>query len=271
MEWGIALLIAGIMATVSGTANAIGNQLQINDEIDELGQQIRDQEDKRQDVLDDLDLKFKVAEDEAQKNADKADRQTDLSEKQISDELNADADQLALKEFNEAFIWNEGEMAIGNQKGQELAGMAQSGARTSSMSDAIAMEEAVNRAQLEAQKLQERTANEYAMKSIYNGLVNTTANLQFRRDEAEDLRNSYKEGGNNWKLYDSNRTLAKNDYDRYIRNLSDKKASMEDAGWRWGQGLKAFFGAGNQAFTSTYNFASNFTKDVNYQKTLNLK
>ena len=108
---------------------------------------------------------------------------------QAEEDLNADAknnfDSLFNGMYSQAFEYNENAMSAGQNTGNELSAMAASGARSSSMAQAVDLESSVNSEALQLQQDQTRANNAYQVNSLLNSINSNKASMQNSRRSYE--------------------------------------------------------------------------------------
>lgn len=210
--------------------------------------------------LQEMDAIFDINQKDAFKNADRSDAETTLNEGLVALDFNNQLGQLGLQQEAEAFSWNRELQAIGAQKGEGLAAMAQSGTRTSSASDAVDMQAAQNAAQLQLEEDTQRRSDTYAIGSLLNGLQNNIFNLQSNRTDALDLRTSWSEGGDQFNLFQLQRKNTADAYDRSIEAVQDAIDDTRNIGKNiWGTISAGFGGAmqGMDTYAKVSSYLSN--------------
>ena len=207
MGW-VSLIIAGIVNTISAISGSIKDTEQIKayqKEIERLDKEKLLKETQ-------MDDQFKAAKDEANKAADRSDLSSDMQEKMVSADVNNQLEQLSLQEIADAYTFNYMAEQNAAQTGNELAGAAASGTRTSSLVDAIDLEAAQNAQQLQLTEDMTRSQRDADLNGILNSLAQNRFNIQVNRTDAMDLRNSYEKGGWQYKLYKDQKDIFTNSY-----------------------------------------------------------
>lgn len=225
---------------------------------------------------------FEKAQKEAERNAKQTELQADLTDKSLDiteqglyNDFNAAIDQLYLSQESDTMSWNLASMQAGSAEGASYANLASSGVRAgSSLSDAVLMESATNEAQLQFSQDAKRRSDDNNLASVLNSLAGNKWNIESNRigadvarDNASYLRNSYLEGGSNWKLYQlqlqqleaaKNANINKIDYEYH-------QHADENAFWNT---LTNMFSLGAKGAQTSYNLydmgykAANYTKQV---------
>ena len=210
-------LIAGIIAAAVGATSGLLGSIQNDIE----AYQKAEAQEKYIDTLylkqkDQAKLEFDKAKEDAEKNAARAEQQadvtdlsTDITEKSASNDINSAIDSLYLSQASDTMNWNNAAMQAGSSEGAALSNLAGSGVRAgSSLSDAVQMESAVNANQLQFNEDATRRNNSNNLASVLNSLAGTKVNIQANRigadntrQDAQDLRNSFLEGGYNYNIY----------------------------------------------------------------------
>lgn len=241
-------LIAGIIgAVVGGVVGVVNTIIDSNNAMADAQNQEDALAAQHKDRKDLLDLEFANAKAEAERNADKADAQADLqdqgldiSERAISDDYNNQIDAIQVQQESNLFSWNTALMQAGASEGASLANAAASGVRAgSTMSQAIEMESAVNSAALQQQQDTARQSINNNLDTLFNSLNQNQFSIMSgridadnTRDDAAYLRNSYKEGGNNYKIYQQNLKSLNTNYELSYNELERQKQKISSSmGW----------------------------------------
>lgn len=238
--------LTGFMTLVGAGANLFGYARDVQKANDEYGRQIAEQERLKAQQLKDLDLEFEIASNKAKKNADRQDKGLTLEEMFTSDGLNGQFDALRLGQEGNVLDWNIQAMQNDQQKGQELSAMAASGTRSSSMADAVEMEASVNSQALQLQEDQTRAQNKIQLANLFGNLGEAVNSISLGREDAMDLRTSYDEGGDNWRLYQNERQNTIDNFNSNINQLQRGQRDLNKNAWKGG--LKALFGGASSGF-----------------------
>lgn len=271
MGW--SLLVAGIIATVSGIVGAIDYDKEYKETQTEIDKQKDDLRDQYWLAQEELNTNYYFAKEEANKkadrmneNADIQDKILDTEEKTASNNFNMGVSELQLEQENNVFSWNNALASIGANEGNELAAIANNGIRAgSSLSQAVELEAAANSAQLSlemnnADKQQKWTLqnlysqNKQAQTGIWKGRVKADQN----RFDALDLRNSYEYGGSKWWENQYKLDELKLNYNQQKDKLT-RLYNKNTNNYGWGI-ISSILTAGNKGFESglnLYNTASN--------------
>lgn len=221
-------------------------------------------------------LEYAEAQRQANKNADEADKQADLTdlgqdiaERTLSNDINSAIDNLYLSQTNDAWEWNSAAMSAGANTGNALAQVAASGVRAgSSLNDAILMESATNEAQLQFAQDAKRRSDNNNLASVLNGLAGQKFNIMgnrigadVTRQNAQDLRNSYLEGGYNYNIYQNQMEQMRltNNYNLDQLNKEIKKNSPNSIDFWLNAGTSILTGASN-GFQTGYNVGTTYDK-----------
>lgn len=264
MSWllgGILAIGGGILGFIDSWNSDTKAEQQINKQYEEQKEEAR--------------LRYEQAKEEAGRNADKADLQADMTDKSadisetgLSNDFNAAIDNMYLGQLSDTMEWNNASMQIGSQQGASYAGLAASGVRAgSSLSDAVLMESATNEAQLQfAQDAKRRTDNNN-LAQVLNGLAGQKFGIYQNRvgadqtrDDALYLRNSYKEGGYNYNLYQNQL--------QQMQTKKDYELSQHTGANKWLNALGGFFGMGSKGWNAGYNLGETIDEGKSYIKTL---
>lgn len=245
-------IILGITGAITGGIfGGITASSQADEEEKALIKQKEILEDQRKRALDTLDLEFEIKQKEANKNADKADKQLDFSEDIVSGDFNRAMDALQAQEEARTREWNNQAMAADQQEGNALAARGASGTRAgSSVDQAIEMQASLNAAQLQEQEDAARRGDEYTLAGLFSNLVQSGNSIQNGRTEANDLRDSYLEGGDMYRLYANNRENVKAGYDTNIGNVDEALTENRDKWNRAANYIAGFFGGSMQGYSA---------------------
>jgi len=222
---------------------------------------------------------FKEATRQANKNADEAEQQADLTdlgqdiaEVAAGNDVNAAIDNLYLSQASDTWDWNLQNMQIASQQGAGLAQLAASGIRAgSSLNDAVLMETATNSAQLQFSQDAKRRSDNNNLASVLNNIAGQKFNIMgnrigadITRQNALDLRNSYAVGGYNYNLYENQKQQMQTQYNYQRNSLKEEKKQHEG----WNKWLNAFTGgltAGSKGFATGYNVAETVYEGMKYR------
>lgn len=250
---GTALTITAILGLIGaaggGIFGGINTWKALEEEEEKLRNAQQDIADQEQAALDSLKLKYDIAAEEARKNADKADRQLDLSEDIVSGDFNRAMDALQAQQEGRAREWNNAAMATDQQEGAALAARGASGTRAgSSVDQAIEMQATLNAAQLQEREDAARKGDEYTLASLFANLAQSGNSIQNGRTEANDLRNSYLEGGNQYRLYEDSRKNIEANAGRQLRDVNKALADNQDFWNRTGNIIAGALGGSVQGY-----------------------
>lgn len=271
-----AAIITGL---VSGFAGFLGSSLNDDDAVAKLEKEMKYIDDMYKLNKEKAELEYREAERQANKSAAEADKQADLTdlgqdiaEQTVSNDINTAIDDLYLSQVNDAWSWNNAAMSAGANTGNELAGLAASGVRAgSSLNDAILMESATNEAQLQFAQDAKRRSDNNNLAGVLNGLAGQKFNIMgnrigadVTRQNAQDLRNSYLEGGYNYNLYELQKREMKKQRDYQYNALKDEKKKHEGVNKFW-NALGSAFGLGSKGFSTGYNVAETVYEGMKYR------
>lgn len=232
-------------ATIKGATTGIGLEKKKN----ELRQAIEREERIKQENLDLMDANFELKQKEANKNADRADQQSDFNENLVSEDTNNQIDALQLKQAQELADFNNMFVQIGAQEGNELASMSTNGTRTGgSLAQAVDMQKASSTSQLQLTEDSTRQSDKIQLANILNGLAQNVNGIQNDRTGAYDLREAFKEGGDQWNIYKMERDKMENAYND---NINDMKSSIKDIDQnRFSYIMQGIFGGATQGLST---------------------
>ena len=260
-----------IWGLVSGTGNAILNNFTMDEERRNLINE-RDYLSKQyQEQIELMDLMFEEAIDEANKKADNYDRQagqldkealltdkqTTLNEQYVSNSFNNEFKQLQAEQASNLFDYNNQAMAIGQNEGDQLSAIASSGTRAGgSATQATALQ--TNALQNEFQNAQNLTRLNSELKTynLFNNLNKNINDIQGKRYDADfmrdnagmyrinanDLRESYSEGGYEYQIYQQKKKMKTTEYEKSYEDYTYGINQLNDNGYRFRRGMTAFFG-----------------------------
>ena len=244
------MLIGAIVgAAVGGGLNLTSSLLSMKSQKDALRKQKRQLESLRDTYLNNLDQQFRIETAEANNKAAEQDKTTDVQESAVGESFNDTLDNVRQQQENDALSFNNAAIQAGQSTGNELASMAASGTRSSSMADAVDQEAAMNSQQLQAQEDTQRTSQKSAINQAILQLATSQNALQQQRTSADALRNSYANGGNQYINYKQTRDYNEQQYNNSIDQINDQ---MEDLSFNWNTVLKV----GASVFTGASSGAS---------------
>ena len=246
---GLTALIIGITAALlGGAANVISN----NSELDNERQDLKDQQDylktNYESEVKQSELTYNKNVEEANKEADANDRASTLQETYLSDTTNNELLQLGLNEKAENYAFNTKAVQNGSNTGDALSLMASSGTRSSSMAQAVDLQEATNSVQLQNEEDLQRNQDSLNLINVLNSLSQGTSRIQEARTGANDLRASWSEGGYNNLLYKENNKQRKNTYNYNKTRLQNQIDYIDDN--RWLSNTTAFLTGATQGYST---------------------
>lgn len=278
-------LIAGIVvAAVAGIA-ALGSTLSGDEQARSKLAAERNYVDEMYNLnKKDADEKFAQAKEQAERNAKQAELEADLTdkslnlaEKGLSQDFNAEIDNLYLGQQSDALNWNMASMQAGSSEGAAYANLAASGVRAgSSLSDAVMMESAVNENQLQFAQDTKRRSDSNNLAGVLSNLAGNRFGIEqnrigadITRSDASYLRNSYLEGGHNYNLYQNQlQSLKKEkDYKQSQIDLEYEQHSGSNAFWN---SVIALHTGSARGFNTGYNMGETFknASNPNYSVTV---
>lgn len=178
----------------------------------------------------DAKLNFEVEKAEANRSADRSDKQMDFSERALSDSFNTQIGQLQINQMLNGLAYNAQSVSMGQQKGSELAAMAGNGTRAgSSLSQAVEMEGAMNAYSMQMQQNAQRQGDKLGINQALRGVQSSMFDIGNARNDADYLRGQYEQGGNKYALMEnqlgnflSNYNLGANQTNEsFLRNLEN--------------------------------------------------
>ncbi len=243
----VPLIIAGVSAALGLLGGIFGNSRK-KKAAEEAKR--RAEEQKKRD-LELMDLQFDIAEKEANKNSDIQDSQTDMGENTASESVNNALDLLRLGQEQDVFNWNL--QAAGNDRaeGEALSAMAASGVRSgSSAGEAVDLESAVNVFQLQLEQDAAREQGDIQAAGILNDLAASRFNLQLGRNAANDLRDSFAVGGDQYNLYQKQRANREAGYNAQIEAYQSEIDTLNDPWYNLFSGMSSMFGGAVQGYST---------------------
>lgn len=231
MELAVAAALAGMVVAAAGAAiNGIGwvsNQFAARREYKSYKNQLLTQGIMELAALDD---QFAVNQKEAFKSADRSDAQTTKSEKLTSDEFNNQLDFQIIGEEDMSASWNSQLMQAGSESGGAFAQLAMSGTRDSSQASAIEMQQETFEDNFQRQQDTQRAQADYAFNSLLNGMQTNIFNMQNQRNDAKDLRASWQDGGDQFRLYQDQRNKTMLQYYYSVKQVNN---AIDDTLFTW--------------------------------------
>lgn len=228
MEWGAIVAIAGfVLGAASGLLGYIVDAVNSNQYYEEKK---NDTAQEKALALADLELDYKNAEEEANKNANRSDATSTMNESSVSNGTNNALDQLRLNQEIEGLSFNQAAQSAGQQEGAELASMADSGTRAGgSLSAAVDMQKSQNAMQLQLSEDATRKNDEMQLANVLQGLNESTFGIQANRTDAQDLRESFAEGGYNYQKYQNTKLQTERGFDMQMKEYQN--AIDQNSGW----------------------------------------
>lgn len=244
---------------IGGTIKGFSRLGQYNDEYKQYMEDTQDQIEEYNRQLEqkekDLDLNFQINTDEANKKADKSDAQSTLNEGYTADKFNNELDQIKANQEGETLAFNQQAMQNGQATGDALSDMAASGTRGSSLETAVDLQAALNEQQLQAQEDQARAGDNIQLANLFGNFNQSVNQIQTDRIDALDLRKSFMEGGNQWKLYQNDKTNLHNDYAAAINSIEkERKRARDNYGRNAGHAFFGGFSSGMQTGAKVVEF-----------------
>lgn len=230
---------------------------------------------------------FNEAQKQANRSAEKAnlqadftDKELDIGERTISNDINTAIDNLYLSGASDTYEWNQQAMSAGQSEGSAYASLAGSGVRAgSSLSDAVEMQAATNSELLQFAQDSKRRSNNNSLVNVLNQLAGNEFNIMQNRvgadetrKDALDLVNSYLEGGSNYKLYQNQLDQMKTTHNYNIgqlnKEISDNTFFEGGNGKAWLRMGTNMLTMGAQGFQTGYNLYDTYYKARNYNTEL---
>lgn len=266
------LTIGLIVAGIGGLLGGIGYGADADKKKKEAEAQKKYLEEQYKLKKEAAELEYAEAQKQANRNAEKAKLQADLTDKAqniaestLSNDINTAIDNLYLSGASDTYEWNQQAMSAGQSEGAAYAGLAGSGVRAgSSLSDAVLMESATNAGQLQFTQDARRRSNDNNLGSVLNQLAGSEFNIMQNRIGADqtradalDLVNSYLKGGYNYNIYQNQLEQMKstNNYNLDQLNKEIKSNSWKSADYWLGLGTSILSG-GASGFSTGYNLGT---------------
>lgn len=240
-----------IMA-ITAAVNQIKFAFDRNAQISELSDQISDLKKERDKYLNLLDTKFSINKKEALKSADRQDVYTTRDEEQLNSQTNLELKQLQLQQQQNANAANLQAQENSAQHGAQLAQIAASGTRASTMTQTAEMQKQQADNLLQSTENNARQATDYTQRRIINNFLQGQNNIQKQRDSAMEIREQFAKGGadsfhgsmfgvdgSKYQLYKYQRWYDEDQYNTQIDKLEDYKDQLNSwTGWNgWFAGL----------------------------------
>lgn len=242
----VTLAITGVMALIGGIFGLSSYDSQYKKGKEDAERELDRQKELKQEALDELDLDFSIAAKEAQKEADYRDKAANINEAAATNDINNSWKQLQLQQKGEANKWNNDLMNMSSQEGDALAAVAGSGTRTSSVQQAVDMQAAVNAQNLQIEQDLTRTGDNIGMGNIMAGVAKTVNQLQYNRMQANDIRQTYNEGGDKWQQYNMRRSNTEKGYNYNIEGIQNELDYAKKHAWEGY--LTSFFTGGKSGY-----------------------
>lgn len=260
------MLELALFSALAGAFGAWIGAISYNSEYERDQEKYQDAIDERkrekQAALDEMDLNWKMAVEEANKKADAADKQTTIVEDVTGTKYNNELDAIRLGQKDMAYGFNNQMIENSMQTADALQAMSQSGTRSSSMQQAVDMQAAANAESLQKAEDSARAQNNLGLANLFGSLTEAKASIQQDRQATQDIRDSYAEGGDKNKMYQLQRSGLEADYDYQIKQTEKDKKYQKDNYW-WGLATNMF--AGGQTGYSMASSFENFQSDwANY-------
>lgn len=275
----IGLIVAGIGALVGGIGFGI--------DADEAKKKAETDKEYQQNLYklnkEHAEEEFNEAQRQANRNAEKANLQADLTDKSLnigeqtlSNDINSAIDNLYLSQASDAYSWNQQVMSAGASEGASYAWLAASGVRAgSSLSDAVEMQAATNAELLQFSQDAKRRSDNNNLASVLNQLAGNEFNIMENRigadqtrQDALDLVNSYLKGGVNYNLYQNQMEQMKltNTYnlDQLNKTIADNSFFENTNGKAWLRMGTSILSGGASGFETGYNLGTTWQNAGGY-------
>ena len=219
-----------------------------------------------------MDAEWELDVKQANKTANRADSENTLSEAVTGHETNAALASLGMQQEQAALGYNTAAIGSGTQTGASLDAIAQGGTRGSSALQGVAMSEDLERDRLQAQEDADRFGGEFTLQSAVNSMMLSAQNMQERRTDAREMRESYAVGGDAYNMYQKQRANYEADARAQIDALSEQQDYWDLSDWKSPMTIfehgtellsSAFHGAnsGYQLGSGIANYASKWSKN----------
>lgn len=271
------LAAAIVVGIIKGSVDAAASHIEDDNEYNRLSKEKTRIEEEYKLQKKQAEDDFKAAKDEAERNAKKGEAEADLTdlgaditETAVSNDFNAAIDDLYLSQASDTWNWNSAAMQAGSSAGASYAALAGSGVRAGgSLSDAILMESSLNSAQLQFSQDAKRRSDNNNLGSVLNqlagnrfGIYQNRYGADVTRDDANWLRNSYLEGGNNYNLYQDTLDIMHKKYENEWDRLDKYQDDIEEN--RHMKAFAAFFGGASQGASVGYKAGNAFYEGRQY-------
>lgn len=190
----LTLISMGIKSVI-GLGNAVAGNLEDNNQVAAYKEQLQRTQEEKNSTLSLLDIEFEEAQKQAYKNADRSDAQSTMAEKTTSNNINSNIQALGLQDIANAYSFNNASQTASASKGKSLASMAASGTRTSSMGSAVEMSDRQSQDQLQLNEDMSRIQSDAQLNNLLSALGQDVFQISNNRQDAEELRQAYNDGG----------------------------------------------------------------------------
>lgn len=290
------------ISSLFGLGNAVAGNLEDNKQVAAYKRQLEQVANEKNTTLSLLDIEFEEAQKQAYKNANRSDEQSTMAERTTSNNVNSNIQALGLQDIANAYSFNNASQTASASKGNSLANMAASGTRTSSLGSAVDMSDKQSQDQLQLSEDMSRIQSGAQLNSILDALGQDVFQIRNNRQDAEQLRQAYNDGGyaasesdggilntifteigntvkdiygrstnyagagSEYRKYMLNRNRASDNYDYQITDLNKAISDISDHTTL--RAVQRFFGGAAES----YNTAKNITSNANdFLGSLNLK
>ena len=192
----------GVIAIFAGAAGGILNSWAQRANAKAQNQQVQDQ-------LDLMDMQWEESVTKANQQADAEDKAVTLEEAVLGDNVNAEIANVQAAETDSTYSYNNAAASIGQSQGEANAAAAASGTRSSSVLQAAQTNAAAQQTQLQAEEDAERKSQDLSLQSALNSAAAETGQLQTKRDDAAQTRADYAVGGQQYNIYQKQRSNYK--------------------------------------------------------------
>lgn len=223
----MSLSIAAIVGTIFAAANMADYGINFSTRKEKLQNDIDSLNAKKDRELALSQLQFETDQKNAYKKADQADKATTLAEAMFGRNASIALNNIGMNQEAKTLQYNQQAIQSGAGEGSAYNAIGASGTRNSSAKQAIAMQASFSDKQQQLQQDLDRKQDSLTLASAMNNFMEGANNLQTRRTEANDLRDSFSEGGDVYNLYQKKR-------ENFIADVGAETSKLEDAQkWTW--------------------------------------
>lgn len=209
----------GLVGALTSIGAGIGRYFSRKNAAEEQIEQLNRQKNRN---LQMMDLQYSVEKKNAEKKSKEANEQTTLREAMMNNNAKLALTQLGMGEEAQTVSYNKAQMQAGQSKGGMLDQMAGSGTKNSSAMKAVEMQDEMNDKSLQMQEDMDRKQNDLSLESAMNNFAAGGQELQQHRNAAKDLYDTYQAGGDQYNLFQKQKS-------NYVAGVQDNINNLKDA------------------------------------------